>query len=227
MTREELNKTLEEHKLWVEQRGGKRAHLSGFDLREANFIGAMLYNADLEDADLRGARFEGADLRCANLQYADLRGAVMECANLQNAFLREAMMEEVSLRRADLGGADITHANFRYADLAGAKNVPYMPMACPSEGAFIGWKKVHGYLVKLMIPEGAKRSSATSTKCRCDKALVLDIEDGLREIINHKYTPCTYTVGEMVYADSWDRDRWNECSHGIHFFIDKQEAINY
>ena len=22
-------------------------------------------------------------------------------------------------------------------------------------------------------------------------------------------------------------NRWNECSHGIHFFINKQEAINY
>lgn len=23
------------------------------------------------------------------------------------------------------------------------------------------------------------------------------------------------------------KNRWNECSHGIHFFINKDEAINY
>ena len=37
----------------------------------------------------------------------------------------------------------------------------------------------------------------------------------------------TYKVGEIVYPDSFDEDRWNECSHGIHFFVNKQDAINY
>ena len=31
----------------------------------------------------------------------------------------------------------------------------------------------------------------------------------------------------MVYPDAFDEDRFNECSNGIHFFIDKQLAINY
>lgn len=34
-----------------------------------------------------------------------------------------------------------------------------------------------------------------------------------------------YTVGEMVYADDFDENRWHECSHGIHFFMDKHEAL--
>ena len=42
------------------------------------------------------------------------------------------------------------------------------------------------------------------------------------------YSPAvTYVVGEMVYPDSFDENRWNECSHGIHFFINKQNAIDY
>ena len=90
-----------------------------------------------------------------------------------------------------------------------------------------------GYLVKLEIPEDARRCSATTTKCRCDKALVVEIRrisDGeqIDAITNTSYVPnITYKVGEMVFPDSFDEDRWNECSHGIHFFIDKQEAINY
>ena len=113
------------------------------------------------------------------------------------------------------------------------KEIPYVPLACPSDGAFIGWKKVGRYLVKLEIPEDARRSSATTNKCRCDKAKVLDIicmsDDhplNLQEITNFNYTKATYKVGEMVYPDSFDEDRWNECSHGIHFFINKQDAIN-
>ena len=159
----------------------------------------------------------GADLSGANLYYANLRGADLSGANL---------------RDADLRVADLYDANLYYA-----KNIPNLPLACPEEGSFIGWKKVNdaqnSYLVKLEIPADAKRSSATSDKCRCDKAKVLSITNlknstEIDEITNYNYEPnIVYKVGEMVYPDSFDEDRWNECSHGIHFFIDKQKAIDY
>ena len=44
---------------------------------------------------------------------------------------------------------------------------------------------------------------------------------------NKSYKECHYKVGELVIPDSFDENRWNECSHGIHFFINKQNAINY
>lgn len=116
-----------------------------------------------------------------------------------------------------------------------------IPLACPSEGSFIGWKKILStfdgsgcYLVKLRIPEDAKRSSATTNKCRCDKAEVLEITEILtgekvNSVVNTNISerPTVYKVGEMVYPDSFDENRNNECSHGIHFFIDKQSALNY
>ena len=91
----------------------------------------------------------------------------------------------------------------------------------------------NGIIVKLKILSDSKRSRACGDKCRCDKALVLEFQnlDCSRsdedEYINDSYADCTYKVGEMVYADSWDDNRWNECSHGIHFFIDRQSAVNY
>ena len=177
--------------------------------KEDNTIKDTLIEAVKNDADLRGAELRGADLRDADLSYAYLRDA-------------------------DLRGADLSGANLSYADLSGAKQIPYIPLACPSDGAFIGWKKVGRYLVKLEIPEDAKRSSATTNKCRCDKAKVLDIiciSDNspidLQEITSFNYHKTIYKVGEMVYPDSFDEERWNECSHGIHFFINKQDAIDY
>lgn len=50
MTKEELKKILDAHKLWLEEYGGKCADLSYANLRYAN-----LRNADLRDADLRNA----------------------------------------------------------------------------------------------------------------------------------------------------------------------------
>ena len=141
--------------------------------------------------------------------------------------VEQAVKRGVSLDRASLYGASLDRAS-----LDGANGNFFVPLACPSDGAFIGWKKVKGMLVKLLIPEDARRSSATTNKCRCDKAQVLAITDTdgnnpIDKITNYEYEPCDYIVGETVTPDSFDEDRWNECSHGIHFFINKQEAINY
>lgn len=36
-----------------------------------------------------------------------------------------------------------------------------------------------------------------------------------------------YRVGETVEVPDFDENRWNECSTGIHFFITRQEAVDY
>lgn len=135
--------------------------------------------------------------------------------------------------RADLRGADLRRADLRGADLYGAENVPHAPMACPDTGAFVGWKKAKGFIVKLLIPEDAKRSSATGRKCRCDKAVVLEIQnrDGTPSetgycVSSHDKT-FEYKVGETVSVDNFCDDRWQECAPGIHFFINRQEAVDY
>jgi hypothetical protein len=46
-------------------------------------------------------------------------------------------------------------------------------------------------------------------------------------ITNINKRKCVYKVGEMVYPDSFDEDRWNECCHGIHFFVNKEDAEKY
>ena len=182
------------------------------------WTGSILFEYEKEDNTIKDTLIE----------------ALKNDAYLSDADLRGAYLSGAYLRGADLSYADLSYAYLRGADLRGAKQIPYIPLACPSDGAFIGWKKVGRYLVKLEIPEDAKRSSATTNKCRCDKAKVLDIiciSDNspldLQEITCFNYHKTIYKVGEMVYPDSFDEERWNECSHGIHFFINKQDAINY
>ena len=203
---------------------------------------AVKYGADLRGADLYGADLRGARLRCADLYGADLGGAYLRGADLYGAYLGGANLGGADLRGADLGNADLYDAdlggaylggaNLGGADLGGARNIPYIPFACPSDGEFTGWKKVGDRLVQLLIPADARRCSATTNKCRCDKAMVvaitsLDEKENYRDATSYTYTELTYKVGNMVYPDSFDEDRWNECSNGIHFFINKQEAIYY
>ena len=195
----------------------------GVSLANANLSWASLAGADLAGANLEGAKLEDADISWADLADANLKEANIKDANLKGAFLEGA----------NLAGAVLNAAHLNAAHLNGAKNIPFIPLSCPSEGAFVAWKKVEGkYLVKLQVPEDARRSSATSRKCRCDKAMVLEITslDGNEhydEVTNNRYNETIYKVGEFVYPDSFDENRWNECSNGIHFFVNKEDAIKY
>ena len=104
---------------------------------------------------------------------------------------------------------------------------------CPYFGSFIGFKKAKDKVVALEIPEDAKRCSATTRKCRCNKAKVLGIYDINHNLLNDTMVASNrdnnflYIVGETVSVDNFDEDRWNECSTGIHFFINFEEAARY
>lgn len=234
---------LEKHAKWIRgEDGGERA-----DLCDANLRGADLCDADLRDADLCGANLccanlSDADLRDANLCGADLRGANLSDGNLRNANLCCANLCCANLRGADLCGANLSGADLRDANLCDAKNTnktawdaytAFYPLQCPETGSFIGYKKAADKIVMLEICADAKRSSATSRKCRCSKAKVLSIthldgsDSGLTEVRSNYSKEFVYRVGEVAEVPDFDDNRWNECAAGIHFFITRDEAVKY
>ena len=254
MEANKLNEILRKHEMWFNnEEGGERADLIGADLSEANLrgadlIGAKLYGADLRCADLseanlRCAKLYGADLRCADLKWADLIGADLSEANLRGVDLREADLRGANLYGADLRCADLRGAKLYGADLSGADLSGAdieCPIACPEKGSFIAFKKAFLYgvglnycIVELLIPEDAKRSSATTRKCRCNRAKVLSITnlDGTDTMFTKgksKYdSNFIYEIGKTVEVENFDDNRWNECAPGIHFFITRQEAVDY
>ena len=214
------------------------ADLRNADLRKADFRNANLINADLAYADLREADLRNANLYRAFCCYANMYGAFCCYANLngvdlRNADLREANLFRANLKDANLFGVNLKNANIINAEISENTKIDY-PIACPETGSFIGYKKaVSEKIVKLQICKDAKRSSATAKKCRCSKALVLAIENmdgsdsGLQEIESH-FDPCfIYRVGEIAEVYNFDDNRWNECAPGIHFFMDRQNAVEY
>ena len=173
-----------------------------------------------ERADLRDTNLRGTNLMDADLRYTDLR-----CANLSDTNLSDA-----DLRSANLWNADLRDANLKNVKIN--MNTIGYNLACPEDGVFIGYKKANRCIIKLLILEDSKRSSATTSKCRCDKAKVLDIENAytgekIKAIKSDYNSEFIYKVGEIVTVDNFDDDRWNECSTGIHFFMNRDNAINY
>ena len=202
---------------------------------DANLRGADLSDADLSDANLRDADLRRANLYDADLYGADLRDAYLRVADLRDADLRDADLRDADLRCADLRCANLYGANLYGADLrdANLRDAKGCYLSCPTEGSFIGWKKASGHIVKLRIPEDARRSSATEHKCRCDKAYVMEIQnmDGTRATVDavrsDRDKNFVYTVGATVEVPDFDDNRWSECAPGIHFFIDRRAAVEY
>ena len=121
ITKNDLNKVLEEHKTWIDRiektwvetdpKEGLRLQLQGADL-----IGVQLDGTDLREADLRGANLTnanliGADLRQADLRNVNLTSAVLRAANLRKADLRGADLIDVDLRGAKIQGLKLEKAN--------------------------------------------------------------------------------------------------------------------
>ena len=230
-------------------------NLKGADLKGAYLKGAYLKDTDFTDAELSGANLTDAELSGANLSYAILTDVDLIGSNLIGAILKDVILIGANLSYANLSYANLTYANLKGADLTGADLIganltgaklidvnltdvkynnatAFFELQCPEEGSFIGYKKANDKIVKLLITEDAKRSSATTRKCRCNKAKVLSITslDGKEEYtkVNSEYDPdFVYEVGKVIKVKDFDDNRWNECSTGIHFFITRDEAVMY
>lgn len=132
-------------------------------------------------------------------------------------------------------------------------NIPDLPMACPRAGSFIAYKKVNvryggaiglipgnigsTAIAVLQVPASAKRLSANGKKCRCDRAKILRFEtlggEKIKDPENYNFLSMhdadfNYIVGETVTPEfTFNTDRWTECASGIHFFMNREDAVFY
>jgi hypothetical protein len=218
------------------------ADLSYANLCSANLCSANLSYADLSYANLCSANLSYANLCSANLSYANLSSANLCSANLSSANLCSANLSSANLRYANLSYADLSYANLRYANLSYAKNTElvkfnewtwFFSIQCPEEWEFTAWKKcINNTIVKLLIPKDAKRSSATTRKCRANKAKIIAIYTKewkkIKETFSTYDREFIYKVWKIVEPKNWyEEDRWIECGWWIHFFITRKEAEQY
>ena len=240
--------------------------------RDPQLVGSYIRNtkfrgAKFEFGKYAGTRFENCDLTFATFFFSVVDNAVFVQIDFSNVTLNDVVFKDCAFHNVMFANVELSRCTFidcffiecEFVDTIGAKvgtfvddgsfmyikrtAMPYVPMACPDEGAFFGYKKVkviskYGLIpgiAKLYIPEEAARSSGTGRKCRCQFARVMSIEGATSSTKNEMFEEAVsyfdsnfhYRVGSMIYPDFWDDDRWNVCSHGIHFFMNKREAIDY
>lgn len=209
----------------------------GVDACGSYFESCLFINVRFENCDLSRTRFRACIF--INCTFAD-------CDISKAHFSSSSSNVGSEFIKCDLYGIRLPELFIPYA-ITDSKNVPYIPMVCPDEGEFVGYKKAwaiddglrYPVLITLRIPADARRSSGFGRKCRCDKATVVKME-WVNPILHVHSNPTVsiarsvfdktfvYTEGKEVEPrKGFCEDRWDACSGGIHFFMNKQEAIDY
>lgn len=149
--------------------------------------------------------------------------------------IKDTLLEAIK-KGADLRGADLRGAYLQGAKIDDIEKYKSNFWIIPEQGAFEAWKKLaNNSLAKLLIPTKAKRTcNLRNRKCRAEYVKVLAIWNAEGKKVNEGISKgdgnavtIKYTVGKITKSDSFDDSVLIDCSHGIHFFVTKQEAIDY
>ena len=150
---------------------------------------------------------------------ANLNGANLEGANLDGANLVEANLERANLKWANLVEANLYGANL-YGDVR--KRL----------GRFLtepitGYKKTaEGVVITAEIPAGAIVFCINGTKCRTNRAKIIDMAGN--EVLHSQHdNSFEYRLGKEIIIEDFNLMYNVECASGFHFFENREEAENY
>ena len=211
----------------------KHTIFDGLNLSGRDMTGLDLSRATFQDCDLNGTDFSGSKMDNVAFYRNDLRGMK----------LRGCLARGCSFRGQDMEGIDLSGANIYSSVLEDAVNqdkvlyddaTKWYKMSCPEEGPFVAWKCCTDLrVVMLLVPADAKRCMATMETGRVSKAKVLTIKS-IDETESFSWAQSTvdpdfyYEAGKWIEpANGFQEDRWKDSSPGIHFFLERQQCIDY
>lgn len=227
------------------------------DLSHLDLSGRDLRRADLREADLRGAKLTGANLSCANLACANLEGTILEFANLAEARLSNAKRKNLEFIRGKILDDPIVAYKYVKKDVVvkvslgldlcenwARVSVPMIiKLKIPKDSIVFcinGGKcrtnkvevlellKYDPSMVDIAYPMFMQRF-ANEKSIWGSEAFKVEIIDYLDDdpaysSYNHDFK---YRLGQKKKVENFDLQYNIECSTGIHFFMSKEEVMDY
>lgn len=207
-----------------------------------NYVDHSLYN--LTNCTLRYCNFSYCNLKIKSFIGCKFVGTDFNFCDISGSLISKCSMTDVNFMCSDLAFTVFNDVNGKYTQFCSCEmdkcsdinsNIIF-PRHVPSEGSFIAWKKANAVdetvIIKLRIPEDAKRFCANN-KCRADKVEVLGFEtlDGEKlpddTIVHSFWNPLfKYHIG-FIEICKFNDDPQVECGGGIHFFLSREDAVNY
>ena len=239
ITQEELDEMVDKHEKWIEsnekQDNRGLLYLYGYNLSSLKIKNKNLIDITFYECLLDNVVFENCNLKGSEIKYSKIINTNFMNCNFSNGYFYKCNFINSDLLACNIKNTDFDDSIFNNTIM------PDYPMTCPKQGSFIAYKKVRDinnyhkkYILKLEIPEDARRSSAMGIRCRCDKVKILEIQDldgsiaksvnKVRSIYSDEFV---YELSKTVEEPNFDKCRWHECAPGIHFFMNREDAVNY
>jgi hypothetical protein len=158
--------------------------------KECNFNGIEFKRKSFNFCEFRDCNFTSTDMQYCKFSYCIFIHSEFNRSKIYDSYIHFCSFGPIGVGFSDFEGTRIYHS-----DIVGSHCTNLnIPQIVPATGSFIGYKRAKRteyedidkssvivnfkpVIVKLLIPEDAKRISSTSRKCRCNKAKVLDIYD--------------------------------------------------
>lgn len=190
------------------------------------------YNRGFNGCTIGHTAFEFCKLNDAIFSNCNISDTGFWCSDLQWANFSDSNVHKVTFQSCDMDECEATNSNIVF------------PQHVPSNGSFIAWKKARmrdpdgdqyestDVIIKLRIPDDAERCGANH-KCRANKVEVIQYETLDGEKLPDSINVCSFFNAEFVYhigmisSVIYDHDPQCECSSGIHFFLNRDDAVNY
>jgi hypothetical protein len=190
--------------------------------------------------DLHNSNFACCQFDCGCFDFVNLNNINCAYTNFEYFRLYNSTFQSSTFSNCEFDidcqeNCDFKRAAFVETNLNVSSHVP-------DTGSFIGWKKAkishdkcdddEYYIVKLRIPEDARRSNAGRSKCRADKAYVEDIQDldgnSVDKVVESMWdSKFKYQKWQIVTEPNFCENRFEECARGIHFFLNRDDAVNF
>lgn len=222
---------------------GGRAEGEILDYTEVQFRDMDLSGWDMSNLILYKSTFERCNLNGTIMDNCDADHMTFYECDVRNLKLTNSKARAVSFRYHDMEGIDISGSNIYASVLEDAHNqdkviindeTRWYKMTCPEEGPFIAWKCCTDLrVVQMLVPADAKRCMATLETGRVSKVKVLSIKS-IDESESFDWAQSTvdqdfyYEKGKWLEpANGFQEDRWKDSSPGIHFFMERQQCVDY
>lgn len=210
------------------------------DMSYTTFTNCKFRSSAFTYTDLHNSNFVCCQFDCGWFDFVNLNSVKFMYTNFEYFRLYNLTFQSCSFShcKCDIDcqeNCDFSRAVFVETNLNVQSHVP-------DTGSFIGWKKAvinhdsyeddEYYIVKLRIPEDARRSNAGNTKCRADKAYVEDIQDldgnSVDKVVESIWdSKFKYQKWQIVTEPNFCENRFEECARGIHFFLNREDAVNF
>lgn len=195
---------------------------------------AVFSRSSLVDTSLANCDFSRSKLMSVSVNEVSISFCILSLAKINNLNGHRLSITASLLQQASFTDTRVSLLTVSECELSGARGAESL-LALSSilpAGDLIVYKKARaGRVVQLMIPTAADRSHAEGRKCRASYAMVMSITSASGKNVKTARSlhddDFVYTVGEKATPTSYDTDRWSECAPGIHFFLTKQEAMEY